>query len=500
MAIGRAGIEISRSAPQPELDLNGLHQNLAAAESAATNDQARDERVPVQVSTDGVSAAARPVRVVFFGAAPDTPNMGVSALFHSAATALHQQLPAVSLTAFDNGFGQREMTLEFGDGASRTVELRGARPGKRFDRPENLATMSAAAALGPLGGLLNGNVRAIDAATAVLDVSGGDSFSDIYGVKRFYSVVRPKLIAIRRGTPLILLPQTYGPYNDPRLKALAAKAVRGAEMCWARDERSFAVLQDLLGDTFDPARHRCGVDLAFGLEPRDASECLSAELRAMLEAERDQRPLVGFNVSGLIYNDSAKAVSRYRFKADYHELVQSFLSWLLETTDANLVLIPHVMSAPGHYESDSGACEAVAASLRARHSRHADRVLVSPYSLDQCQVKWLIAQTDWFCGTRMHSTIAALSSGVATATVSYSDKAKGVFETCGQGPHVIDPRELDTAEVVARLKASFASRADASATLARRLPAVKSRAAEQMGAVVEQIAAAHSRQNTQEAG
>lgn len=40
-------------------------------------------------------------------------------------------------------------------------------------------------------------------------------------------------------------------------------------MAWARDERSFDVLKDLLGDAFDPLRHRSGVDVAFGL-PADS--------------------------------------------------------------------------------------------------------------------------------------------------------------------------------------------------------------------------------------
>lgn len=402
--------------------------------------------------------------------------MGVSALFASTLSALHRSLPIARFTVFSNTLGRRPVLASVSEGLSVPVVLRGARNGRRYHRPENIATMSVASSLGPLGGLVNPNIRAIDEATAVLDVSGGDSFSDIYGAKRFFSIVRPKLIAIRRGKPLILLPQTYGPYRDPKLKAIAAKAVGGAEMCWARDELSFAILRDLLGDAFDPERHRCGVDLAFGLEPRDASDVLPYELRAMLDADRSERPLVGFNVSGLIYHNPAKAAEKYGFTADYRGVLHGFLSWLLETTDANLVLVPHVLSEPGHYESDPGACEAVASILSAKH---AGRVLVSPRTLDQCQVKWLIGQTDWFCGTRMHSTIAALSSGVPTATVSYSDKAKGVFETCDQGDQVIDPRQLETAQVVDVLKRSFARRDSARASLHKALPRVQALAREQ---------------------
>ncbi len=468
-----------------------------STENASPIDRLREDQTVTQYVVRDMSASERPVRVVLFGAAPDTANMGVSALFHAAVAALHQQLPGISITAFDNQLGRREQAVRLSDKESIGVEMRGVRPGKRYDRAENLTTMLILSKLGRLGTSFNSNLRAIDAADAVLDVSGGDSFSDLYGRKRFFSVIRPKWIALQRDKPLILLPQTYGPFNDPASRRMAADVVRRAAMCWARDERSFDVLQDLLGDAFDPDRHRCGVDLAFALQPHNARDAISPELQSMLAADRSERPLVGFNVSGLIYHDPAKAVSRYKFKADYRKLLELFLSGLLETTAANLVLIPHVMSAPGHYESDPGACEAVASILR---DKYADRVLVSPRMFDQRQVKWLIGQSDWFCGTRMHSTIAALSSGVPTATVSYSDKAKGVFESCGQGAHVIDPCKLDTGEVIERLKASFESRADAKALLANRLPAVKTKAAEQLDAGADRIRAAHARRKTQQAG
>lgn len=434
------------------------------------------------------------IKVGLFGAAPDTANMGVSALFHSTVAALERNLPGISITVFDNGLGRRTSNVCVDDGREITIECLGARGGKRLDRPENLSTMSTLSKLGRFGATLNANLRVIDGLDAVPDISGGDSFTDLYGTKRFFSVVHPKLIALRRGVPLILLPQTYGPFRDPELRAIAAKAVRGAAMCWARDESSFEILQGLLGDDFDPDRHRCGVDMAFALRPRECRGELPESVRRLLDADRKSTPLVGFNVSGLIYNDPAAMRSRYGFKADYPAVVKQFLRWLLENTAANVLLIPHVMNEPGHYESDMGACEQLADAFAVDFR---ERVAVSPLSLDQNQVKWLIGQTDWFCGTRMHSTIAALSSGVPTATVSYSDKAKGVFESCGQGEQVIDPRELDTPAVVKRLQATFETQAAVKTSLDHNLPAIKTKAAEQMEAITEMIRAAAARRGKQ---
>ena len=41
-------------------------------------------------------------------------------------------------------------------------------------------------------------------------ISGGDSFSDIYGIRRFLYVSLPQVLVLLMGKPLVLLPQTLG--------------------------------------------------------------------------------------------------------------------------------------------------------------------------------------------------------------------------------------------------------------------------------------------------
>jgi polysaccharide pyruvyl transferase WcaK-like protein len=80
----------------------------------------------------------------------------------------------------------------------------------------------------------------------------------------------------------------------------------------------------------------------------------------------------------------------------------------------------------------------------------------------------------------MHSTIAALSSGVPTAAISYSPKTLGVFESCEQGAHVADPCQLTTEEVVDCLWRSWLDRESARETLKAALPGVLQRVEMQM--------------------
>ena len=365
-------------------------------------------------------------RIALFGAAPDTPNMGVTALFMSVVTSLSRYFDSVEFIVFDNGLGRRYDSVNDELGNSIPLILFGARGGYRLYRPENLHTMLILSRLGKLGSRLNEGIRLIDSCQAVLDISGGDSFSDIYGVKRFNNINIPKIIATNREKNLFLLPQTYGPYKDPKVQALAKKSVDNAAMSWARDENSFAILKYLLGKSFVSEAHLSGVDVAFLLQPVSADEMLDLALKDWIDNKDVAYPLVGINVSGLIYNDPDGARSKYGFKSDYKKVLIGFISMLIKSTDARIVLISHVMDKMGHYESDIGACMDLVKQLSLQNEK---RVIVSPATLNQSQAKWLISQMDWFCGTRMHSTIAGLSSCVPTASISYSDKTKGVFKS-----------------------------------------------------------------------
>ncbi len=413
------------------------------------------------------------VRLCLFGAPGDTANLGVSALLESVLTGVAERRPAAEITVFDNGLGARRASLAVGE-STFGYGLLGARLSKRVHRPESLHQMKAAAVL---GGRVNPGTRAMARADAVLDISGGDSFTDLYGPKRWQSVEMPKSLALQLGRPLVLLPQTYGPYRAPEAQRRAEEIVRGSAAAWARDERSFAILQELAGPEFDPERHRVGVDVAFGLPPRRPKGSLGTTIEGWLAGDRTA-PVVGLNVSGLLFND-AGARAQFGLASDYRATIEALVARLLKESDARIVLLSHVVVREGDVESDITAAKAVAEA-----AGDPERVALAPVLRSPGETKWLVSQLDWFCGTRMHATIAALSSGVPVSAVAYSGKVQGVFETCGQGDAVADARTLPGPDVVDVVWASFAGRLATAEALAPASAAVRARASAQMDAIV----------------
>ncbi len=424
---------------------------------------------PAQATSGAVGTLA------LFGGGFDTANLGVGALTESCIRGLVGRLPGADVLVFDHSEGheQRELPAA-GDVPAAPYTRAGGRWSKKIWRSDSLANLEFSL---KLGGLANPIARRLRSASAILDISGGDSFSDIYGQWRYDRIVQTKRMALDAGLPLILLPQTYGPFKDAKNRATAADLVRGSAQSWARDAISFARLKELLGQDFDPDRHRQGTDVAFGLPPR-RPERLPNDLSELL-AERGT-PIVGLNVSGLILNDLEKANRDFGFRADYGQLVRGLLRKLLDDSDARVLLVPHVIRPLGHYESDPQACQTLFNELSPDEQK---RVSILPSSFDQGEIKWVIGQCDWFCGTRMHSTIAALSSGVPTAAIAYSIKTQGIFDACDSGDAVSDPMQLDTADAGAVLWSAWENRRSARERLAAALVGVKAKATEQMDAI-----------------
>lgn len=417
----------------------------------------------------------------FFGAAPDTGNLGVTALCYATLYGLQKITGQFAVTVFDHGRGARQESIAFPE-TEFSFDLQGAVNSRRYYRPENLKLMKF---LSKLGLNINAGLEQIKTSDAVLDISGGDSFTDLYGSRRFETVTLPKKIAIEQSIPLILLPQTYGPFKTEKCRYTASEIVKHSRCAWARDERSFSVLKDLLGDEFDPVRHQVGVDVAFGLPSIKPSGCSEEFFSYLINKDTEK---IGINISGLIYNDEKRAKTNFGFKADYRQVVLQLVNRFLRETDSTIFLVPHVITPRGHYESDEDSCYEVLHDLSSKDQK---RVVVVPAFENPCEMKWVISQLDWFCGTRMHATIAALSSATPVAAISYSPKTLGVFETCGQGENVADPTVQSTDQVTKFVWDSWVNRKKAENLYKKHLPQVQNILNKQFSSFIDNVEGSH---------
>jgi colanic acid/amylovoran biosynthesis protein len=415
--------------------------------------------------------------VILAGAAPDTANLGVNALCYSSVSGLLEHSPDLEVVVLTHG----KQLVPNGYKIKRDsyCHTMGAKLSRRWYAPSSFRNIEIASHF-PV--IQTKQKTIFSRAKAILDISGGDSYTDLYGARRFEAIAYPKKLAVTYGKPLILLPQTYGPFADPEIKKLAQVYLRYASYAFARDRHSFAYMQELLGSEFDSEKHKQTVDVAFLLPY--SSDAVLQEKGLVVPAVISGREVYGINVSGLIYCDPAAAKSQYQIRIDYKRLLIQVIETLLKESDGEIWLIPHVLAQVGHYESDTEACEDLKSQLpESLHSR----ITIVHGEFDQCDIKAVIRRCNWFCGTRMHATIAALSSGVPTLGLAYSGKFIGVFESVGQGHNVADARTEDEQDIFEKIIASWRKRTVERSVLQESMPKIITSANAEMKTIAQAV-------------
>ena len=395
------------------------------------------------------------------GASLDVGNRGVRALAVSTARLLSRVQPGERIS-FHYGHpvnGSRRLP---NSGNTLEILVRNCRMSLKSAPSEHILVILALALLYRIGlrspARRNPWLRSLLDAEFIGDIRGGDSFSDIYGFRRFFVGSLPLLTVALLGREYTLLPQTYGPFKTAASRRLAQLLLRRADRIVTRDRNCAALVEQLCGRVpmFCP-------DVAFTLEPvRPATV-------AMAPAELDldgNRFVIGVNVSGLLYMGGYTGRNMFGLRTEYKELIDRLIEHLLSTTDATIVLVPHVFGSEQEQEASS-------LLLETANARHPGRVFSIAQPLTEQEIKWVIGRTHFFIGSRMHACIAALSQFVPAAGLAYSDKFLGVFESAGVGEAMIDLRTADVGDVLTRTSVALQSRAQMKERLQSHVPGIQ---------------------------
>jgi polysaccharide pyruvyl transferase WcaK-like protein len=238
----------------------------------------------------------------------------------------------------------------------------------------------------------------------MLDISAGDSFADIYGAKRFFWMWATKRAALLRRVPLVLSPQTIGPFTRQPYKQLAGAIMTRAELTIARDPLSY----EAIGSLAPRARRMLSADVAFRLP-------FTARAKA-----KDRKTHVGVNVSGLLWTQSGGGGNAYGLSYDYAAMMLQVLDALAARKDVVTHLITHVVAPDRPADNDAWIVDELAARYPG--------AIRAPDFAGPSEAKSYISGLDLLMAARMHACIAAFSSGVPVLPLAYSRKFTGLFD------------------------------------------------------------------------
>ena len=355
---------------------------------------------------------SRPVTLALLWHQMNSDNLGVGALTLA-------NLAILRAAAHDAGRDVRFLILGWRD------------PRPWYETPDDvenvpLRTRHLVAPNGPFS-------KAIAQADAIFDIGGGDSFTDIYGPKRFLTVWGTKARSLLKKKPLILCPQTIGPFESLWARALARSVMNRATAVVSRDAPSTAFLNDI------------GVRTEI-LEVTDVAMRLPYTPPA---SRSNDKVRVGLNVSGLLMSGGYTQANQFGLSVDYTALVHQIIAWFQTQENIEMHLVGHVQSETQPLEDDQNAGKVLADAFPG--------TVLAPVFDSPTEAKSYIAGMDFFMGARMHATIAAFSSGVPVIPMAYSRKFIGVFSTLGYD-HVADMKADSAEAILTRIQDGFANR------------------------------------------
>jgi colanic acid/amylovoran biosynthesis protein len=422
------------------------------------------------------SIADEPSSIGLIGASFETGNMGVGALAAGSIRCLHTRWPQAKIFILDYSKRPSSHQLRV-SGEELEIELLNIRFSKSLYLANNIAMLLMLVAVlrvVPMPWLRrrlmsrNATLAQILSTELFAAIAGGDSFSDIYGIRRFLYVTLPQILVILAGKRLVLLPQTYGPFRSRFARMVTRFIARNAGSIYARDFDSLEVVTELRGDVRTGTKPVFRYDVAFALEP-------SAPAHVATEGAFDltSRNIVGLNVSGLLYMGGYTRGNMFNLKVDYRELIARILESLINGQKASVLLVPHVFGDDAKSESDVVACREVYREFAAEYG---DRLGLLKGDYDQSGLKYIIGRCDFFIGSRMHACIAAISQCVPAAAIAYSDKFIGVMKSVGVPSLVVDPRHLDLEGTVSSVEKLFRTRETLKMELQSTIPFVVAQA------------------------
>lgn len=266
-------------------------------------------------------------------------------------------------------------------------------------------------------------------------------FADTYKIYYFLYHLR---LAQSFGVKVYVMPNSFGPFKSPLVKGMIRRVLKKCPVVMARE----TISQQML-------REHCGVeaavyaDLAFHLETDPDFDPYACLARKGIDCRKEK--CVAITARPYRFSGESDGMGKYEA---YKNALVDFAVWL-DNNGYHPVLVEHVFSEMDH-ENDMTCLTEIAEKLegRCRYS------LFSDHSLTCRQMKQIYGTFAHTVGTRFHSVIFSLASGVPSIAITYGgNKGDGIMADSGLAEYAI-PIQAITAEKLIEAFLSISGDAD----------------------------------------
>lgn len=246
------------------------------------------------------------------------------------------------------------------------------------------------------------------------------------------------------GKPVYLLPQTIGPLQHPWERWLLRRILPKVRQIYVRDEYSRNLLETI--GVHQPQIY-VTPDLAFGYQEEERVTGAELLRNIGVDPEHD-RPLLGVTLLNW-----AGMESSFHGQEAYEAAVATAIHTFLAQHGGKAVLFAQVRG-PALAEDDRLPARRVQQQLRELGTN----VVVVEEDVTTAQLKAAYSYMTLFMGSRLHSNIFALTSGIPVIAIAYLPKTRGVMRMLGLERWVVNIEHVEGAPLYELLNELYSDR------------------------------------------
>lgn len=224
--------------------------------------------------------------------------------------------------------------------------------------------------------------------------------------------------------PYVLYNQSIGPFFEKKDEEMVGRYLRGASAVICREELSMNRMKNIgLNNLLLRS------DIAFTLAPKETF------LLSKYSFDKNNRN-IGITAKKCLGVDK---------QSEYEKVLSEFItSCAKEDSTTMFYFIPQVINKI-YGDDDLEVARRICGTLPIEARSHAQ---IISEDIHPGEIKYIISLMAYFVGTRMHSNIFALASGVRTLALSYDLKTDGIMKMLDLSEYVIPVSKISTGKLL----------------------------------------------------
>jgi colanic acid/amylovoran biosynthesis protein len=294
----------------------------------------------------------------------------------------------------------------------------------------------------------------------VVDFSGFN-YSDEWGIR----CARRGLVwadyCTTQGKPHVCLPQAWGPFRVAQVADATRRLCNGSQLVYARDKLSLSFLKKLLGP--DSGKVQLAPDIAFLFS--GGSRQVAWEFLKSIGVDVGNSRLVAIAPNMRVYERCAGIGAGNT----YIRLLIEIAEHCIRAWDVSVILVPHEFSFTNPPKKDDRfLCSLIKAGVSCP-----DRCFATGEYLSAELVKSIEGHVDFMIGSRFHSCVFSLSSGIPAVALGWTHKYRELMELLGLDGNAIIHTSFDNLRLMEVLDKAWEQRNESMAGIAERLPDIR---------------------------